>query len=92
VLNAQNVLIYGGGLYSFFRNYSVDCSSADAANGFRNCQTRMFSIEGTSSVQAYGFNEVGVEWMVTVGGQDRVNWKDNLSVYPITVGWLSYGF
>ncbi|RAR03803.1 glycoside hydrolase family 55 protein [Stemphylium lycopersici] len=92
VLNAQNVLIYGGGLYSFFRNYSVDCSSPDAANGFRNCQTRMFSIEGTSSVQAYGFNEVGVEWMVTVGGQDRVNWKDNLSVYPITVGWLSYGF
>ncbi|EOA82737.1 exo-1 [Exserohilum turcicum] len=92
LLNAKNVMIYGGGLYSFFKNYSVDCSSPTAANGFRNCQTRIFSIEGSSSVQAYGFSEVGVEYMVTAAGQDKALWKDNLSVYPTTIGWLSYGF
>jgi glucan 1,3-beta-glucosidase len=92
VLDSTNVLIYGGGLYSFFKNYDVSCSSPTAANNFRNCQTRILSIEGTSSIQAFGFSEVGVEYMVTAAGQDKANWKDNLSVYPTTIGYLSYGF
>jgi len=90
VLNSKNVLVYGGGLYSFFRNYSTSCSSADASGGARICQNRIFSIEGDSSVQAFALSEVGSEWMVTVDGVDKASWRDNLSVYSNTIGWLGY--
>ncbi|KAF1831351.1 exo-beta 1,3 glucanase-like protein [Decorospora gaudefroyi] len=90
VLNSKNVLIYGGGLYSFFNNYGLACSSADASGGFRNCQSRIFSVEGDSSVNAYALSQVGVEYMVTVDGRDRASWRENLSVYSNTIGWFSY--
>ncbi|CAA9966542.1 hypothetical protein CFE70_009932 [Pyrenophora teres f. teres 0-1] len=92
VLNSKNVMIYGGGLYSFFRNIDVSCSSPDAPGGNRNCQQRIFSIEGSSSVQAFALSEVGVQSMITVDGVDKANWSDNLSVYPNTIGWVSNGF
>jgi glucan 1,3-beta-glucosidase len=90
VLNSNNILIYGGGLYSFFKNYDVSCSSPDAPNGARICQNRIFSIEGTSSVQAFALSEVGVEQMLTINGQDYARWSDNLSVYPNTIGYIKY--
>jgi glucan 1,3-beta-glucosidase len=90
VLNSQNVMIYGGGLYSFFRNYDVSCSSPDAPGGARICQTQIFSIEGTSSLQAFALSEVGVEQMVTIDGRDYAKWSDNVSVYPNTIGFLKY--
>jgi len=84
-------LIYGGGLYSFFRNYDVSCSAPDAANGFRNCQNQILSIEGDSSIQAYALSEVGAENMLTIDRVDKAKWSDNLSVYPNTIGYLAYG-
>ncbi|KAH5082276.1 hypothetical protein HBI82_010620 [Parastagonospora nodorum] len=90
VLNAKNVMIYGGGLYSFFKNYDVSCSSPDAPNGARLCQNQIFSIEGDSSVQWFGLNQVGAEQMVTIDRQDKAKWSDNLSVYPNTIGWFTY--
>jgi glucan 1,3-beta-glucosidase len=90
VLNSKNVLIYGGGLYSFFRNYDVSCSAADAPNGFRNCQNQILSIEGDSSVQAFALSEVGAENMLTIDRVDMAKWSDNLSVYPNTIGYLAY--
>lgn len=90
VLNSKNVLIYGGGLYSFFKNYDVGCSSAESPGGFRDCQNRIFSIEGDSSVQAYALSEVGALQMLTVDGQDKAKWSDNLSVYTNTIGWITY--
>lgn len=85
-------MLYGAGLYSFFRNYDVSCSSPDAAGGNRNCQQHVLSIEGTSTVQAFALSEVGVQYMVTVDGQDKALWSDNLSVYPDTIAWVSDGF
>jgi len=90
VLNSQNVMIYGGGLYSFFRNYDVSCSSPDAPGGARNCQTQIFSIEGSSSLQAFALSEVGVEQMLTIDGRDYAKWSDNVSVYPNTIGFIKY--
>jgi glucan 1,3-beta-glucosidase len=90
VLNSKNVMIYGGGLYSFFKEYSTDCSSADAPGGFRNCQNQIFSIEGDSSVQWFGLSEVGAEQMVTIDHVDKARWSDNLSVYSNTIGWFTY--
>ncbi|KAF2872077.1 pectate lyase superfamily protein-domain-containing protein [Massariosphaeria phaeospora] len=91
VVNSQNVLIYGAGLYSFFRSYDTTCSKDTAPNGFRNCQSRIFSVEGsTTNLLAYSLNQVGVEHMVTIDQQDRANWSDNLSVYSNTIGLFTY--
>ncbi|KAL6706614.1 exo-1,3-beta-glucanase [Coniothyrium glycines] len=89
-LNTRNLLIYGGGLYSFFRNYDLTCSAADAPDGFRNCQTQVMSVEGESSVQAFALSQVGVETMVTVDGVGKASWRDNLSGYANTIGWFGY--
>ena len=70
VVDSTNVFIYGAGLYSFFIDYSVDCSSADAPNGRRICQSRIVSIEGASSFQAFALSEVGVEQIL--GDHHRV--------------------
>lgn len=78
--------------YSFFQNYDVSCSSPTAANGLRNCQNRIFSIEGTSSVQAYGVSQIGALEMLTVNGQDYASWSDNLGDYQNTIGYIKYGF
>ncbi|KAF1947648.1 pectin lyase-like protein [Clathrospora elynae] len=91
ILDSKNMLIYGAGLYSFFQNYDVSCSSPDAANGNRNCQTQIFSIEGQSSVQVFALSQVGAEQMLTVDRVDKARWSDNLSVYSNTIGWVSYG-
>jgi len=90
VLNSKNVMIYGGGLYSFFKNQSTQCSLADAPNGLRDCQNRIFSIEGDSSVQWFALNQVGALEMVTIDGVDKARWSDNLSVYSNTIGWFKY--
>ncbi|KAF9697393.1 hypothetical protein EKO04_004879 [Ascochyta lentis] len=90
VVDSSNVLIYGGGLYSFFTNYDVSCSSPDAPNGRRICQNRILSIEGASSFQAFALSEVGVEQMLTINGRDYATWSDNLSVYPNTIGYIKY--
>ncbi|KAF2107855.1 exo-beta 1,3 glucanase-like protein [Lophiotrema nucula] len=89
ILNSENVRIYAGGLYSFFRDYDVSCSSPDAPQGNRNCQTRILSIENPKSVQLYGLSEVGVVEMLTVNGVDKARWSDNLSVYSNTIGLIS---
>ncbi|KAL5114437.1 exo-1,3-beta-glucanase [Pleosporales sp. CAS-2024a] len=90
ILDSQNVMIYGGGLYSFFQHYDVSCSAPDAPRGARLCQTRIFSVEGQSSVQWYALNQVGAQEMLTVNGRDLAGWEDNLSVYSNTIGWFAY--
>ncbi|KAF2016131.1 glycoside hydrolase family 55 protein [Aaosphaeria arxii CBS 175.79] len=92
ILNSQSVHVYGAGLYSFFRDYDVSCSSPDAPNGNRYCQDRILSIEGssTSDVIIYTLNEVGALQMVTIDGQDKAKWSDNLSVYPNAIGLFTY--
>jgi glucan 1,3-beta-glucosidase len=91
ILNSQGIYIYGAGLYSFFKNYDVSCSSPDAPNGFRDCQNRIFSIEGsTTGVNIYALSEVGARQMVTIDGVDKASWSDNLSVYSNTIGLFTY--
>lgn len=91
ILDSTGVHIYGAGLYSFFRNYDVSCSSADAANGQRNCQNQILSIEGSSSdISIYTLSEVGALQMVTIDRQDKAIWSDNLSVYSNTIGLFTY--
>lgn len=90
VVNSTNVLIYGGGLYSFFTNDDVSCSSPTAPNGRRICQNQILSLEGSTTFQAFALSEVGVEQMLTINGDNYAVWSDNLSVYSNTIGYIKY--
>ncbi|KAK1776428.1 pectate lyase superfamily protein-domain-containing protein [Copromyces sp. CBS 386.78] len=39
ILGSQNVVVFGAGLYSFFNNYNVNCSTLRSGE---NCQARIF--------------------------------------------------
>ncbi|KAF2828532.1 exo-beta 1,3 glucanase-like protein [Ophiobolus disseminans] len=90
IVDSKNVMIYGGGLYSFFINQSTLCSDSTIPNGLRDCQNRIFSVEGDSTVQWFSLNQVGALEMVTIDGVDKAKWSDNLSVYSNTIGWFKY--
>ncbi|KAF3048908.1 exo-1,3-beta-glucanase [Didymella keratinophila] len=90
-VDSTNIQVYGGGLYSFFIDYSTACSSADAPGGKRICQNQILSLEGSTSFQAFALSQVGVEQMLTINGQDKAIWSDNLSVYSNTIGLIQSG-
>jgi glucan 1,3-beta-glucosidase len=91
IVDSQSVHIYSAGLYSFFKNYDVSCSSPDAANGLRDCQNQIFSLEGTSSdIVIYTLNQVGALQMITIDKVDKAKPLDNLSVYSNTIGLFQY--
>lgn len=88
VLNSQNIMVYGGGFYSFFKSNNSTCSKD--TNSVRDCQNRMVSIEGSSSVVGYAISEVGALQMLTIDGSDKAEWKPNLAGYSNAIGYINY--
>lgn len=91
ILRSSNLLVYGAGLYSFFNNYSTECSDV-VSEGV--CQTRIISIEGGSlshDINIYNLNTVGATWMVTRDGVDLVANADNNSTYVDGLNVLRIG-
>ncbi|KAM7215073.1 exo-beta-1,3-glucanase [Rhypophila decipiens] len=83
--NSKNILVYGAGLYSFFTNYSTDCSTFAAG---QTCQARMTSLEGIaqgSQVNIYNLNTIGARQMMTRDGRQVVWYADNVNVFPSCV-------
>ena len=84
IVSSSDLLVYGAGLYSFFNNYSTDCSDQ---NGSENCQNSMVDLEGSNSnVQMYCLNTVGAQNMIVTGGTTTVaRYSDNVNVFPDTI-------
>lgn len=83
IVDSKSISIYGAGLYSFFNNYSTDCSAQ--GNG-ETCQNRIFSVEGASSgITVYNENTVGTHYMITVNGRDVAKYSDNLDGFVDTI-------
>ncbi|KAI1371077.1 glycoside hydrolase family 55 protein [Hypoxylon crocopeplum] len=83
IVDSSDVFIYGAGHYSFFNNYSTDCSTVDAGE---NCQSRIVSIEGSSSnVNVYALNTIGSLSMLDHDGASVAKWQDNVNVFPANV-------
>ena len=93
VLGSQNVVVYGAGLYSFFKNYNDECAAQSKGE---SCQARVFwvdskapsiaavagSVRGTglhgSTIEVYNLNTVGVVSMLTREGTgDLASWDQN---------------
>lgn len=83
VLNSQNILIYGAGLYSFFSDYSTACSTFAAG---QSCQARIASIEGSAdNVNIYNLNTIGSQSMLNRNGAMVAYYNDNVNVFPSNV-------
>lgn len=81
VVNSKDILIYGAGLYSFFRNYKEECNKRGAGSV---CQKRVLSIDN-SEVSVYNLNGVGVTSLVTVDNVDVAAAADGFNGFPQTV-------
>ncbi|OCK96142.1 glycoside hydrolase family 55 protein [Cenococcum geophilum 1.58] len=92
ILNSQNIFIYGAGLYSFFNNYDTTCSNAPSSGGTENCQSEIFSIEGsgTNNIWVYSLSTIGSQSMVVQDGTSLASWSDNINVYPDTISYFTF--
>ncbi|KAK3342556.1 pectate lyase superfamily protein-domain-containing protein [Neurospora tetraspora] len=83
IVNSKGIRVYGAGLYSFFDNYDqTTCIPG------RNCQTEIFSLEGTNDVSVYNLNTVGTTYMATVNGRDIIPSADNVGMFVASVAWV----
>ncbi|KAF5669029.1 beta-1,3 exoglucanase [Fusarium heterosporum] len=79
VINSNNVVAYGLGLYSFFINYNDTCAS-NKSPGY--CQERTLSIQGPSSgVKILGLSTIGTRTMLERDGVDLVAAIENNSTF-----------
>jgi len=79
ILNSQNVLVYGTGLYSFFENYSQDCVASN------NCQQNMIGVSGGNNIHLYNVNTKASKNMVTLNGWGTAQDKDNRNNFCATL-------
>ncbi|KAI1336987.1 pectate lyase superfamily protein-domain-containing protein [Xylariaceae sp. FL0016] len=83
IIDSSDIFVYGAGHYSFFNNYSTDCSTVEAGE---TCQNSIVSLEGTiSNINFYALNTIGSLSMIDQDGKSLASWKDNVNVYPATI-------
>lgn len=82
VANSSDVFLYGGGLYSFFDNYSQNCLQT------QNCQENMVSFE-SSTVHAFGLSTKASTNMLTIDGQSAALDSDNRNNFCATIATFS---
>lgn len=91
VLGSSNVVVFGAGLYSFFNNYSTNCSTQAAGE---NCQRRILSAGYAATTPlgqpfvVYNLDTIGAVNMFTRQGIDLVRWVDNFATFASTVALL----
>ncbi|KAH7103600.1 glucan 1,3-beta-glucosidase [Auriculariales sp. MPI-PUGE-AT-0066] len=78
--NSKNILIYGAGTYSFFKNYNQDCVQT------ANCQTQVIDIDSNSTaISIFGLSTVGVENMLSINSKSIIPQSPNRSGLQSTV-------
>ncbi|KAK3987098.1 pectate lyase superfamily protein-domain-containing protein [Cladorrhinum sp. PSN332] len=87
VVDSKSIAIYGAGLYSFFDNYSTQCS--DVGQGSR-CQKRIFSVEGKSEIRVMNLNTIGTTNLLTVDGVDGGLFSQNQNGFVQSIGQFTY--
>ncbi len=83
---------HSAGLYSFFNNYDTTCSNAPSSGGTENCQSEIFSIEGssTNNIWVYSLSTIGSQSMVVQDGTSLASWSNNVNVYPDTISYFTF--
>lgn len=87
ILNSNDIIVYGVGLYSFFNHYSTSCSTFPTPE---NCQSEIFSVEGsTSNLTVYTLSTVGTTNMIVKDGMSLAVVSDNLATFAATIAYFS---
>jgi glucan 1,3-beta-glucosidase len=90
ILNSQNIAAYGAGFYSFFNNYDTSCSDRSRSANV-DCQSEIFSIEGSSSsIWVHGLNTVSAANMIVIDGASVAKRTDNTAFFPDTIAYFNY--
>ncbi|KAF9049241.1 glycoside hydrolase family 55 protein [Hymenopellis radicata] len=79
ILTSTDIIIFGGGLYSFFSDYSQDCLDT------RDCQAHIASIDSASSVTIYSLNTVATTNQLTLDGVGIINQSSNINGFASMV-------
>lgn len=106
VLGSRDVVVFGAGLYSFFNDYSTDCSALGAGS---RCQARIFwagptppaagwdatvdagaDAEKLMSLEVYTLNTVGSVSAITRQGVDVALYSDGVATFASTVALFRY--
>lgn len=83
IVNSNNVVIYGVGLYSFFNHYNDSCASNKSPE---YCQERILSIQGDATGnKIMGLSTVGTRIMVHRDGVDWIEAIQNNSTFADTL-------
>ncbi|ODQ49670.1 pectin lyase-like protein [Saitoella complicata NRRL Y-17804] len=84
IVDSANIYLYGGGLYSFFQDYSQTCLEDET------CQASIVDIESSSAIYLYNLNTVGIVNMVTLDGASVAKQADNTDTFASTImAWLA---
>lgn len=76
---SKDIFVYGGGLYSFFDNYSQTCLDTES------CQSNMIHVQKSANVHLYGISTKAAVNMITHDGVSQVLDKDNRSNFCATI-------
>lgn len=85
VVDSEDIMIAGAGLYSFFDNYSQECLKTE------NCQEHMVSLENSGNIHMYGLSTKAATNMVTVDGKSAALDKDNRNTFCATLAMFMTG-
>lgn len=79
IVDSENVYVMGGGLYSFFEDYTQTCIVSG------DCQENMIDIECSTEVYLMGITTVATVHMVTVNGQPAAKAVDHRNQFGQTL-------
>jgi len=79
IQDSSCVLIYGAGLYSFFRAYTQRCLSDST------CQTQIIQVTNSQPVTIYSLSTIGSTYQLVLDGQPTINRALNVNGFASTV-------
>ncbi|THG98774.1 hypothetical protein EW026_g3453 [Hermanssonia centrifuga] len=79
VQNAQNILVFGAGFYSFFNNYNTACQ------GTQNCQQQILNLDSVSTISIYSLNTVDAISQISVNANAVISGSSNPNGFSNTV-------
>ena len=79
IVDSSSISMFGGGLYSFFDNYSQDCLLGE------NCQENMIDIQCSTDVNLVGLTTKASVNMIDVNGQSAAIHQDHKNGFGATL-------
>ena len=79
IVDSNNILNYGAGLYSFFNNYDQGCLITES------CQQDMVAVDNSSAVYLYALSTKAATNMVTIDGVEVVPQSPNPNTFCQTI-------